>query len=392
MNEGGKKILEAGKSIPDMPVEKSFADVIEEMEKVVKKYVELPDSRLATLIALWIANSYFFDRFMYCGYLSLHSASPRCGKTKLLRILSLLANGNPPITAIPTASTLFRSDRTTLILDEVDKLKNSDTEIYGTVLAVLNVGFESGACIERMKRGNGGFVTEQFSVYGPKALAGLEGLADALSDRSFKIEMKRASARTPRLNIRRLAGDGKRIREVLANFAERYGDAAAKMYDDLPDEVEALKNFDDRLQDISEPLLVLSSVADSTRGKGEDIAGRLLFALKLAAGYREDGEREGAIRAFLGIVEEVLEGKEEAFVGSQALVDLCGQHEGLSYIETPRQLAALLKNIGLKPGPDVTGKVRGYRLPTKWFEEWSNRYPPEKASNASNVSSDSASH
>ena len=40
------------------------------------------------LIAVWIAGTYTFERFRYCGYLALRSATPRCGKSLLLRILS----------------------------------------------------------------------------------------------------------------------------------------------------------------------------------------------------------------------------------------------------------------------------------------------------------------
>jgi hypothetical protein len=83
-----------------------------------------------------VAQTYIFDAFQYCGYLLLRSAT-RCGKTRLLRLISKLVFGTPPITTTPTPAVLFRSNRKVIFLDEVDKLRNADKEAYGEVLAVL---------------------------------------------------------------------------------------------------------------------------------------------------------------------------------------------------------------------------------------------------------------
>src|SRR4030095_11313923 len=116
--------------------------------------------------------------------LALRSATPRCGKTRLLRLLALLALDSPSITTTPTAPVLFRSQRKVLILDEVDRLRNADKENFGAVLSILNVGFEKGAVVERTERAKGGnFEVRAFPVYRPVAIAGIESLADTLSDR-----------------------------------------------------------------------------------------------------------------------------------------------------------------------------------------------------------------
>ena len=92
------------------------------------------------LIACWVALTYCFQRFGYCGYLALRSATPRCGKTKLLRLLAHLVKGAPiSITTCPTAAVLYRRFGTVLLLDEVDRLRNRDNEAYGQVIGVRAV-------------------------------------------------------------------------------------------------------------------------------------------------------------------------------------------------------------------------------------------------------------
>ena len=99
-----------------------LADLIDKIEQAVIGHVLLPARELATLIAIWIAGTYSFRLFRYVGYLALRSATPRCGKTRLLRLIAAFSDGNPPVTSIPTAATIFRSGRSVLLLDEVDKL------------------------------------------------------------------------------------------------------------------------------------------------------------------------------------------------------------------------------------------------------------------------------
>src|SRR5262249_44675993 len=132
-----------------------LADLLDQTAHLILHYAKLPVSELAVLCACWVALTYTCEHFRYCGYLALRSATPRCGKTRLLRMIALLALGHPSITTTPTAPVLFRGQRTVLLLDEVDRLRNSDKENFGAVLAILNVGFEKGAVVERMEKTRG---------------------------------------------------------------------------------------------------------------------------------------------------------------------------------------------------------------------------------------------
>ena len=349
-----------------------LADVLDEIEFLLRQFVKLPNPVLAMLIAVWIAGTYTFKAFRYCGYLALRSATPRCGKTLVMRILSQLANGSPPITSTPTPAVLFRSTRPVLLLDEVDKLRNADKEKFGEVLAVLNCGFEAGAKVDRCNKQT--LKVESFSVYGPKALAGIEGLADTLADRSFQIQMERSSQRTPRLNLRKMDELFVQLREGLQSWADAHEAQMQDMYDDLPDELACLEGYDDRFQDIAEPLIVIATLADAERPEGTAILPRLLDGFKAAAGRREPSGREKQLTAFLEIAATKLGIEEEKFVRSAELLADCAEIEDLAFIETGRKLAGMLKHFDLCPAFNHAKTERGYWVTKSWVETWRGRY------------------
>ena len=347
-----------------------LADLLDEIAHTITCYVKLPKKELAVLIALWLAGTYCYQLFRYFGYLAKRSATARCGKTTLLRIESQLANGSPPITSMPTPAVLFRSSRPVLLLDEVDKLRNADKEKYGEVLAVLNAGFEQGGIVERCEGKS--HEVKQFFVYGPKALAGIEGIADTLADRSFQVQMERSPQRMPRLNLRKMNELFTQLREGMQRWMDEHEKQIVEAYDSLPDELDALKKFDDRFQDISEPLVVLATLADAERPNGPKVLPRLLEGLNAAVGQREPSGRERQLLAFLDIAASKLGTLEDVFVRSVELVADCAVIEDLAFIETPKKLSGLLAHFDLSPRSN--GHERGYDITREWVEKWKSRY------------------
>jgi hypothetical protein len=346
--------------------------LLDQIEAIILQYITLPRDGLAMLIAAWIANTYTYKRFRYTGYLSLQSATPACGKSRLLGLIAALANGHPQVTLIPSPAVLFRSTKAVLVMDEADKLRNADKETMGLVMAVLNAGYERGACVERVERGKEGFAVKPFPVYGPKVLAGLETLTDALADRCFMIRMQRSPARLPRLNLRKIEDTAHRLRDGLAAWAEVNGDAVAEAYEGLPDELPALTRFEDRFQDIAEPLITLASVADSERPAGPTVLPRLLEGLAATSARREPSSREKELLAFLSLVRDRLNEDDEIFISTADLLESFRDRDGLERLETGKALAGFLKHFDLARVSN--GTVRGYRIRKEWVEEWEGRY------------------
>ncbi len=356
-----------------------LGELLEEIDGLLRRYIAFPAEHLAMLTACWIAGTYLYERFAYFGYLALRSPTPRCGKTHVLQLVALLAQGKPPKTMMPTAAVLFRSTRAVLILDEVDRLRNADKETFGDVIAVLDGGFERGGVVERMERAKGGgFEVKSYPVFGPKALAGIEKLADTLADRSFQIQMQRTRQRMPRLNERRLEGTARPIREKLAAWAAAHEEEVEQAYENLPDETPDLAQFDDRFQDISEPLMVLASLADAERAHEKQILPKLIAGLTGAAGRREVSARERQLLAFLEIAEARLIMATEVFIPSADLLDACEEREELSRIETTSALAGFLRHFDLSPSADTTKTKRGYWIRREWVDEWKAIYGGSK--------------
>ena len=211
-----------------------LSTLLDEMAALIVRFVNLPGPDIATLLAVWIAGTYVYERFEYYGYVALRSPTMRCGKSRLLKLLARLAKGNPPVTTIPTSAVIFRNKRKVLALDEVDKLRNKDREKYGDVIAVLNAGFERSGTVERNEKVKGNFEVRAFQIFGPKLLAGIEGLTDTLSDRAFMIGMQRTSGRMPRLTYRKLNPELEQLRQKLAGWAARYIDQVDQTYEQPP--------------------------------------------------------------------------------------------------------------------------------------------------------------
>ncbi len=205
-----------------------LGDLIDQIAGLLREYIALPYQGIDILIAVWIAGTYCFEKFQTFGYLALRSATPRCGKTRLLRLIAGVISRRSTHYRKSDASDPVSHDSASLILDEVDQLRNRDKDNFGDVMAVLNSGFEISGTVERVERTKGGaFEVKLFSTYSPKALAGIEALADTIADRSFSLQMVRAGKRMPRLSARLSQPLAEDLRTKLAAWFGSYEDKIA---------------------------------------------------------------------------------------------------------------------------------------------------------------------
>jgi hypothetical protein len=347
-------------------------DLIEKLSQTILKFVELETTEIAILLALWIVQSYRINTFAFCGFLSVQSASPRCGKSRLLEILGCFTDELTPLRTTPTPAVLYRTESRVLFLDEVDNLRNADKEKFGEVMALLCVAFKRGGIVERCNKRS--LKVERFDAYRAFGFAGLNALSDALNDRSFPVRMKRTTKKMPRLNLVKLEMAALPLRERLNKWWETHGETLKTLYENFPDETPQLKDLDDRLQDIGEPLLALSLYADAqSEDAGNPITPRFLVAMKSIRERREGSSIEDGLTAFLGIATEQLNGRESVFVASKDLVELCIATDELGWIDNPRRLKSFLKKFDLFPRKQ-NGKIRGYGITREWVDEWEKRY------------------
>jgi len=367
--ENGRQNMETSAFEPE-----ELAVLLQQIADILNKYVELPMKQFAVLIALWIANTYVYKLFDSCGYLRLKSATPRCGKSRLFELIGALVDPPVPIMTMPTAAILFRSERPVLLLDEVDNLRQKDKDAHGDVMSILNLAYKKGGIVERCNKNN--LKVESFDVYRPIALAGIEGIADTLADRCFLVPMKRSTKRSPRLNLRKMEPEFQKIRAGLSTwfYTKEHQELIRSTYDKLPDAIPDLAEYDDRLQDVSEPLYLLATLADEM-SPGSNLKTEFLTALAKVSTHREPSGREKGLLSFLDIARKKLGIQEQVFVSSQELVKACMEEtDDLSWIDSMKKLANFLKNFDLSPRHNSSGNQRGYDLKKEWVEDWEARY------------------
>src|SRR6266496_3055261 len=81
-------------------------DLLEELERVLRRYVILPEWAAETL-ALWILHTFAFEFRDVTTYVGIESPEKRCGKTTLLGVLSELVN-RPVVAANISSPAYFR--------------------------------------------------------------------------------------------------------------------------------------------------------------------------------------------------------------------------------------------------------------------------------------------
>jgi hypothetical protein len=347
-----------------------LTDLIDEITAYLGKYVHFRSPDIAPVIALWIAQTYCFEQFYYCGYIAIRSEQPGSGKTVLLDALGALSKGNPAPTVAPTEAVLFRGGRRVWLMDEVDNLRDQDAEAYGRLIAVLNSGFKETGTVFRMVREGDDYKEKSFSTYGPKAFAGLKKLASTVSDRCFHIPMKKTNKRMQRMTPRWLRDVAALVRANLDTWAQTNAAGIRQLYDDLSEVggLTWLQRYDPRFQDIAEPLLVLAAVADMEYAAGPRILRDLQRGLPHLVGEREP-TGEQLIRA-IGDLEEIVLSKDQSrFIPSQELLDLV-REAGFWWIDSTKDLAAMFRLVDLSPRSN--GTVHGYDLRREWFQELKN--------------------
>jgi len=272
---------------------------------------------------------------------------------------------------LPSEAVVFRKiarDKPTLLLDEVDAIYGPKARDHEGLRAILNAGHRRGSSVPRCV--GEGQDLQDFSVYCPKALAGIGQLPDTVSDRSIPIRLqrKRSTDKVDRFRYRDASVSGGVIRERLATWAER-----VELEGSRPEIPDALN---DRAADGWEVLL---AIADTAGGEWPELARKA--ALELHAEAADDmtlGVR------LLSDIRTVFETTTNAVLFTASLIDLlCKIDEGpwsdfkKGKALTPRQLAFLLRAFGIKsPGTVRTGTATAKGYHRIDFEDAWARYLP----------------
>jgi hypothetical protein len=369
--------------------EEAGSALLTDLCKFFLRFAVFRGKRIALLLATWTLGTYCYRAFRVFAYLALRSPDKRCGKSRVLDLLSLLAFNASPRVVHPTEAQLFRGplrNGGTLLLDEVESLAKADRDNYAGLLSVLNSGFESGGSVSRLeKNGAGNFHEVSFETYCPRAIAGINKTADTLEDRSIMIMMQRKLSRetTERFSPSRLEAEAQTLRDRCYIWALTHAADLAETYDKADRLFPILDSLDDRARDLWEPLVSITAVADVERGDHQttltDELTRLACDLcQVRDGAGEDSNAVRIVKALQYIIADQRRGPSPDFTEVPLTpTDLATRlKEGLGWEKlSPKTLAALLNPLGFYSKHARDGeRGRRYHFTKEALDELSARY------------------
>ena len=246
------------------PVVMPAAELLEEIESFLSRFVVYPSEHALTAHTLWVAHTHLMDAWESTPRIAFLSPEPGSGKSRALEVTELLVPR--PVHAVNTSPAyLFRkvSDEAgapTLLYDEIDTVFGPKAKDNEDIRGMLNAGHRRGATAGRCVIRGKSVETEELPAYCAVALAGLDDLPDTIATRSVIIRMRRRAPheRVEPFRHRLNAPEGFLLRDQLAAWAASVGAGLAGAWPDMPVGIE------DRNADVWEPLL---AVADAAGGQ-----------------------------------------------------------------------------------------------------------------------------
>jgi putative DNA primase/helicase len=352
------------------------AELLDALVTTAKRYVVLSDAK-ASLFALYVVFTHVFDARDICPMLAVISPVKRCGKTTLLRVANALV-ARPVLASNASGAVLFRvidAMHPTLLLDEADTYMREDEAMRG----IINSGHtRDGAYVLRNVGEN--HEPRRFSTWCPKLLGLIGRLPSTMQDRSLELTLARRKASEPvaRIVSRRLRATLGDLARQIARWGQDNFEALGSAEPKIP------PRLDNREANNWEPLL---AIADRAGGPWPERARQAALTLAGQADPDHEDIAEAALRAVGAIL---VDEKDRKLSTADVIAKLTADETG-RWVEygkagkpiTPRQLAGLLSQFGVKPKKIRFGTTTANGYDLNDFQEALSRYvPPVKVEQA----------
>lgn len=330
--------------------------LLDELRALAVRYVVLPSEHAIVAVTLWIAATHALVSFQHAPRLAINSPMKRCGKSRLLDIVSGLCH-RPLLTVNATVAAVFRSldisPPPTLIIDEADTLFGSKrvAEQNEDLRALLNAGHGRNRPALRCVGPNQ--TPTEFPTFAMAALAGIGDLPDTITDRAVNVTMRRRR-NDEKVSTFRERRDGPLLaamRERLRVWTEAHLKVLADAQPEMP--------VEDRAADTWEPLIAIADLA------GGDWPKRARAAALAMTAENDEGDLDRSLeQRLLADVRDVFaELAGVSFLPSRELVLRLYKIEDAPWNDlemTPTSLAKRLRSFGVRPRPNAQGTARGY--------------------------------
>jgi Protein of unknown function (DUF3631) len=345
-----------------------LGDYLAALDAFFCRYVAFPSEHESVAVALWVAHTYFVERFETSPLLAVTSVEMRSGKTLTLELLELVVP-NPYRVVMPSEAVVYtvlsQRPRPTMLLDEADAIFGTHMPRYEGLRAILNAGNRQGAPVLRVRMDGRTHEVERFDVYGPKAIAGIGDLPGTVSDRAIPIRLKRRARN-----------------QSVARFRRREASAEAKKitFDPtlvtLVPDVPVPDELNDRAADSWEPLIAIAEAA------GEPWPERARLA---AIALSRENLRVSSGVLLLGHIRDAFSGEKDHLPTAELLRSLHDRDDAqwFDWYGAPlsaQGLAKLLDRYGIRPAQRRVGgeKVRGY-FKADFADAWARYLEPQAA-------------
>ncbi|MCK4816602.1 DUF3631 domain-containing protein, partial [bacterium] len=337
-----------------------ISELYESIYSYIKRFVYFPEESYLHYIALWVMGTYLYMIFRYYPYVWLN-AEKGSGKTLLMEIVSPIAFNGELMTS-PTEAVIFRDvsyNQVTMFIDEVEQLRKRDKEVYGSIISLLNAGFNKSGHVKRAEgNGKGSFAVKRYLAYSRKMFAGINDIDDVLRDRTIKIPLlrKKENELVERYKeteeIKRIQQS---IRDDLYIFSLKHGPEIAVIYSTESGLIQGMSHLDNRELDIWEPTFLLANIVDTqndNRRLTDMMEGlsRKSCEEKISESIAQN-ETHKALNVLKGMFEEVCpvseEGNIEVYDAHQVL-EYFKSTEEFEWIEKTNILTRRLKKVGIK--------------------------------------------
>jgi hypothetical protein len=335
----------------------------------IRKYVVVSDEQLFVL-TIWILHSWMCRALPNTAYLNIQSPGPGCGKTRLLKLLELFGPPGSWFTAGPAPHLFIKKLLTVKPAETPDKpsihelpsavflddreftLGSSDNN---AVISCLINGFRaSNRYLYQHERSS----VREFSVFCPKAFAGVAPLPRALAQRCIPVDLKRklSSEKVEDFDLRFIRVTAQPLLDWLKAWSALNLDVLqghARHYAMTPSE-----RFNVYEAEFVRPLLVLAHLVE---GKWLDNLHASLQWLKLRSAT--DTAPEG-IQLLTDLRRIFDERKNPAFIPSLQLVEELKLFEHRPWAtwkgSLPHKIGRLLRPFGIRSTYQHTGDNSRY--------------------------------
>ncbi len=251
----GRRLFLEDEYTPDI------ANLFNRLQEAFLRFVGFPKKEAegaTAVLALWTMLTYAFPAWSVIPYLSI-GGPMGSGKTRVFEVLNRIVY-RPLPSANMTAPCMFRTldaQGGTLLLDEAERLRDR-TPAANEIRSILLSGYKAGNPARRLEPTAGGkYKPIEFDVYGPKAIAGIASLPEALESRCIRLTMFRAPTESP--EARRRIDENPRLWMELRDDLHAFALTQGSRFVELSHGADLCSEFGNRDYELWQPLIALAS-------------------------------------------------------------------------------------------------------------------------------------